>query len=467
MKKIGGWILLAVLMGSLSLFAGFKIVERMREERIDQFVADKEALLAKQGRVKIQTGNTGSTFVLAALPTDGKGESAKELEEQILAFTESQLGAAAPSGQIERIALVETEEGTTPLKGITTRSLRLTTYQVDWFSIREGKKAQGPLLYVTKDLNRFTLLDLLPNESGARTIIQTVLREQLTQAGVAVADVDGLLAPYEELDLRAQDFTYTEGQLSLPLATKPAGLTDLILPLPALYSVLESSYLSDTDKKAYDDYLAQQAIDKKALRQVALTFDDGPNPATTPQILDLLKRYKVKATFFVLGQQVAGNEALLKRMAAEGHEVANHTFTHPNLTTLSPDQVKEEIGQTQAAIQKVLGTAPVLMRPPYGAVNQSVVDAMGLPSIYWSVDSEDWSNRNPQLITQIIQAQTQPGSIILMHDIHQPTVEALEPVLAFLTGEGYNLVTTSELLGKNLNPQLIYYDQEAAGPASH
>ena len=223
----------------------------------------------------------------------------------------------------------------------------------------------------------------------------------------------------------------------------------------------------ETDRQAYEAYQIEQAekLRQATEQMVSLTFDDGPNPKTTPLILDILKKYNAKATFFILGQNIAGNEDIIRRMVAEGHEVANHSWSHPNFTKLSPDQIKQEVEQTQAALEQITGQRPLMVRPPYGAVNQTVMNAMNLPAIYWSVDSLDWKSRDPKAILNVIQANTHPGSIVLLHDIHQPTAESIEPVIQYLQGQGYNLGTLSNLLGPNLNSQLIYYDRDSSRPA--
>lgn len=150
-------------------------------------------------------------------------------------------------------------------------------------------------------------------------------------------------------------------------------------------------------------------------------------------------------------------------MVAEGHVVANHTWNHPNLVKIPIEQVKKEIQDTQAAIEAATGIPSTMVRPPYGSVNQSVIDQMGLPSICWSVDSKDWKSRNAKAIFQEVKAHVCPGSIILMHDIHQPTVDSLESVLQYLTAERYSMVTVPELLGTVLDPQRIYYSRESSG----
>lgn len=179
--------------------------------------------------------------------------------------------------------------------------------------------------------------------------------------------------------------------------------------------------------------------------RVALTFDDGPNEKTTPKALEILKRYNAKATFFVMGQSAVGHTDILQRMHAEGHEIGNHTWDHPNLTKLPAEKIKEEIHKTNDLIMKATGQKPVYLRPPYGATNATVKTVTGLKEMLWSVDTEDWKNHNTQAMMTNIKKQLRPGGVILMHDIHQTTIDALPTIMDYLTTQGYYFVTVGEL----------------------
>lgn len=181
---------------------------------------------------------------------------------------------------------------------------------------------------------------------------------------------------------------------------------------------------------------------------IALTFDDGPNPLTTPQIVSILQAEHVPGTFFMVGSRLAGNEALLQRMHASGDEIGNHSWSHPDLSKLPPDQVKQQIVQTQGAIKAAGVPAPTLFRPPYGAVNQTVTDAAKpLTLALWNEDPKDWAARTPQQVLMSGEAAAQPGGVIDLHDIYQVTVEALQPLIQNLKGRGFNFVTMSQLMG--------------------
>ena len=176
--------------------------------------------------------------------------------------------------------------------------------------------------------------------------------------------------------------------------------------------------------------------------------------------MDILAKYRIKATFFVQGKNIAGNESILKRMKSEGHEVGNHSWNHPVLTKLSLEDAKKQITDTESAITSVLGTSSKLMRPPYGAISDDIRNGMDLSYILWNVDSLDWKSLNEAKILAEIQHQVSNGSIILMHDIHQPSINALPRVIEYLKEQGYSFVTVSELLNSRLQPHHIYYSRE-------
>lgn len=180
-------------------------------------------------------------------------------------------------------------------------------------------------------------------------------------------------------------------------------------------------------------------------KRVALTFDDGPHPRNTEKILELLKKYNAKATFFMLGSNVEHYPEIAKKIAEEGHETGNHTWNHKDLRIQTPEKIMEEVEKTNEIIERVTGVLPSVFRPPYGTTNEQVETAVLMTPVMWTVDTLDWKNRDPEAIIEIVQSNVEDGSIILMHDIHDATVEALEVILEYLDKEGYNFVTISEL----------------------
>ena len=193
-------------------------------------------------------------------------------------------------------------------------------------------------------------------------------------------------------------------------------------------------------------------------RAVALTFDDGPG-AWTPRLLDALKAYDARATFFVLGKFVAGQEALLRRIVAEGHELGNHTFTHRDPFTLTDDELRGELRRAQTAIEQAAGVRPRFARPPYGHDAERfdrVATALDLDTVLWSVDPEDSRHADVERMVRATLGTVHVGAIVGLHDswppgrhsayAREPSVRAVETMLPELRARGYELLTLSELL---------------------
>lgn len=188
---------------------------------------------------------------------------------------------------------------------------------------------------------------------------------------------------------------------------------------------------------------------------IAITFDDGPHPKETDKILDILQKYNAKATFFVVGKHVNWYTDSVVRASEEGHEIGNHTYNHPDISTLSQDQIKTEIKNCEEIILQKTGKKPTLFRPPFGNYNQNSLSelskSMGYTVVLWSgVDAKDWRNPPAEEISNKIIKNVKPGDIILLHDYGtENTVKALDTILSTLTQKGYKFVTVSELLDKN------------------
>jgi peptidoglycan/xylan/chitin deacetylase (PgdA/CDA1 family) len=183
---------------------------------------------------------------------------------------------------------------------------------------------------------------------------------------------------------------------------------------------------------------------------IALTFDDGPNATLTPKLLDLLAARHLKATFFVVGQNAADQPDILRRAVREGHEIANHSWSHPNLGKMSDDAVRRELQRTEDAIVAAIGKKPTLLRPPYGSITAHqkrwIHDEFGYRIIIWDVDPLDWKRPGPSVVTARILKETKAGSIVLAHDIHPPTIEAMPATFDQLMKKGFKSVTVTELL---------------------
>jgi peptidoglycan/xylan/chitin deacetylase (PgdA/CDA1 family) len=196
---------------------------------------------------------------------------------------------------------------------------------------------------------------------------------------------------------------------------------------------------------AVEPRVIQQAISDPRLRtgtgNIRLTFDDGPG-AYTEQVLNILSRYNVHATFYLIGRNVTQNPGTVQRIVNEGHRVGNHSFSHPNLTYLSRAGVVQELRSTQEAIRSASGVTPTAFRPPQGAVNHTVREvaaSMGLSIDLWSVDPQDWTQPGAGVITQRVLSHEGPGSVVLLHSLYRQTVDALPGIIEGIRAQGYTL----------------------------
>jgi peptidoglycan/xylan/chitin deacetylase (PgdA/CDA1 family) len=183
---------------------------------------------------------------------------------------------------------------------------------------------------------------------------------------------------------------------------------------------------------------------------IAMTFDDGPHASNTPRLLDMLRQRNIKATFYVIGENARRYPNILRRMINEGHEIGNHTESHAYLTKLSDNGVRKELNSCREAIIAATGVAPVTMRPPYGAISSRqkswIHQEWGYPSIMWSVDPNDWKRPGPSVVASRLISGAGSGGILLAHDIHKGTIDAMPEALDRLLAKGYRFVTVSQLI---------------------
>lgn len=177
----------------------------------------------------------------------------------------------------------------------------------------------------------------------------------------------------------------------------------------------------------------------------AITFDDGPGKHTD-RILSILEKYNARATFFVQGKNVAAYKSVMQRAVSLGNEIGNHTWSHVNLSGSSAGIIAQQINSTNAAVYNATGVYPRLYRPPYGAYNKTVLNCVPMAAVMWSVDTLDWKTRSPAKTLASVKRDTYDGGIILMHDIHSPTADAVESVVRHLLMNNFQLVTVSELI---------------------
>lgn len=354
----------------------------------------------------------------------------------------------------ENLVFYYTEKQDSTLKGIVNRSVMKQVYDLTSLKVEETEKTSLAKVHLTEDGKTFTLDQLFSDASKAKEKLTKELTSFLQDKKLEQEKFNQIVKGFSDQDLSAWNFDYKDSQIILYPSQSVENLNEIALPVSSFFELIQSSYLLDKDAELYKAYL-----EKKNRKVVALTFDDGPNPATTNQALDTLSKYGIKATFFVLGKNISGNEEILKRMKSEGHVIGNHSWSHPVLSKLSLDEAKKQITDTEDALAKVLGSSSKLMRPPYGAITDDIRNSLNLSFIMWDVDSLDWKSKNETAILTEVQRQVKNGSIILMHDIHVETVNALPKVIDYLKEQGYEFVTVPEMLHSRLKSHELFYDR--------
>ncbi|MFF2921481.1 polysaccharide deacetylase family protein [Streptomyces celluloflavus] len=265
---------------------------------------------------------------------------------------------------------------------------------------------------------------------------------------------------------RGQSIAGLLAATSLVLALSGCATFDVTAPVdarndaPAANVKDKDAQLARDAKSGAKDDAAADGVDCRKAKCVALTFDAGPSE-NTPRLLDILKQEKVHATFFMLGKNhVADRPAEVKRIDAEGHELANHTWSHQILTEIKPEEVKRELSRVQDAVQEITGKKPRLMRPPQGKTDEMVSDVsrdLGLAQVLWSVTAKDYQTTDSALITKRVLEQTKRDGVILLHDIYKGTVPAVPGIIKELKNRGFTIVTVSQLLSPATpEPGMVY-----------
>jgi peptidoglycan/xylan/chitin deacetylase (PgdA/CDA1 family) len=275
----------------------------------------------------------------------------------------------------------------------------------------------------------------------------------LTRRGfiAAAATLSGCTAAFSEKD---------KGRLPPPIANSPAAPVKTKANSGYRTPPVQGPVPRNPDMALRSDFNRASGVTFTRVQVsgkfIAMTFDDGPHPQNTPRLLDMLRARNIKATFYVIGRNVDLYPAVVRRTVAEGHEIGNHTYTHRLLSKLGDADVRQEMARTRDAISRAAGVQPRTMRPPYGGLLQAqrelVHSEFGYPTILWSVDPLDWKRPGPSVVASRIISGTTPGGIVLAHDLHSSTVDAMPAALDGLLRQGYRFVTVSQLLAMKVDP---------------
>ncbi|MDZ8170915.1 polysaccharide deacetylase family protein [Microbacterium xanthum] len=293
---------------------------------------------------------------------------------------------------------------------------------------------------IRRDAGSLSLAPVAPPEGQAVALVDAALATTVpaSDGSLVVTIPAGFTAP--ELEALGMTATTT----ATPVAIAPPRSAELVSAIGA--DVVAAVVSGDPFTAPAGPPEGRRDVDCALFACVALTYDDGPSD-WTPTILDAAREHDAGLTFFALGQKAAAWADTIARATSEGHLVENHTWNHPDLTTLEPERIRAEIDDTSAALRAASGQPVRAFRPPYGAWDREVLRVAGLPAILWDVDTEDWKQPGDDELVRRAVTEPRPGSIVLQHDIHANTGRTVDRVMSGLRDRGFVLVTVAQLFG--------------------
>lgn len=455
------FIFLLTLIG-FNISSGHRMNANIKEVDEENGVAAEqiEIIESKYPGLHLETitaSNDTYIYAINSIKTDSL-DLTKNIEQWIEKSKEQFISDAQSNAILGRTASLNINLKTIPIAdgiynlifskyGITGGANGKNEIKVFTVNVKEDRLYQLTDFIEETDENRTELIQIILEQLNENTELQAlVMEDKLVESLASFDDVTWSITE-EALILYWDEYEIAAGS---------AGTIQLTLPIEKIQHLVsdrkhELLHLDFTLTNEETDVI--KVPERKPLdpdgKYVALTFDDGPHKTNTERVLNSLKEFDVKATFFMLGNQVDYYPSLVQRVAKEGHEIGNHSNTHPDLSKVDANRVQKEFETTNQRIYDVIGRYPTVFRPPYGSYNNNIITQatnLNLPIIMWSVDSLDWKTKNATSISHEILSTTTNGSIILMHDIHDATADALPSVLRNLKEQGYSFVTVSQLL---------------------
>lgn len=302
-------------------------------------------------------------------------------------------------------------------------------------------------VYDSNDKRFLGLEDLITQEELEKLVpkIQKELMDQYSEC-FSVQQLNQNLSPiFKNFPL----FTFTNEDLNLyfnpnEIANGSCGIIDTTIPLDHINLKIEDIELGTNTTKEYTVLKETSKVIDPHKKMIAITFDDGPG-RYTKDILKTLTKYDANATFFVLGNKVEVYDETAREIVKQGSEIGNHSYNHKWLIKLKSDDFMDQVNQTQSIVKRITGITPKVLRPTYGSVNDTIRKNTNLDIVLWNVDTLDWKIKDPKQIANRVIGKVEDGDIVLMHDTHKRTVEALKIILPELKREGFQFVTVSEL----------------------
>lgn len=324
-------------------------------------------------------------------------------------------------------------------------NIRILSLHAEYKKGIYNKLNEKNIYYDTNQNKEILLNDYLQNTDDTSALSELIcleLQKILLEKNISISEEE-LKIMSDLNNFQYVDYKLNEAGLELNYIIKQP--QDLKTSIHLSYDQINSYLKSEYQKKV--DYSIKRDLTPFAGKKlIAFTFDDGPNTATTEVLLNGLSKYNAKVTFFVLGNKVNSNSAILKRAYDEGNQIGSHTYNHKNLIKLNEAQIKAEINNTASVVKNIIGVEPTALRPPYGNANAYVRNNVNVPIILWNIDPLDWKYRDKNIVKENIVKNAKDGDIVLVHDIYMSSVEGALLAMEELYKNGFAFVTIDEMM---------------------
>ena len=409
--------------------------------------------------VTVKDETKGNVEVQELIPTDASGNPIEAIATQMDSLKQSILEKYA--GASKKTLIFFKVYQTKIISSVNDIHYYVSVYQQKdrGFEQLEFEELSHQLVFADS-LEPFEISKLFKNELAMSNFFVKKALGEAKANGLADEQTEKITVQFMDGNWKKLDASIIQNGIRVKYKDANDQEAQWTIPFTELFAYMKEEMIPETEK---DNFVQYRAVVKEKLgkKRVALSFDDGPSAELTPKVLDLLKQYNAHATFYIVGSHVEGNEAIIRRIVDEGHELGDHSYSHPYLPKKSADEVYNEVKKTSDLIAKAsLGLRPMSLRPPYGGYDKMVAVQAGIAIVNWSIDSLDWKYRDAAKTIEHIKENTHNGGILLMHDIHAESVEALPAVLEYLKSEGYELVTVDELMADQpLQPNYAYFNR--------
>lgn len=453
-KKTGKFLIVGSVILCISII-GLTWHKSYNKKNEENFLLEKSRVL-KDIDIETKQENTESYRIF----TDYPKLKNKEISQSLEAFTDGEITAFKvnyPENQKvtnEFYQNFETYRLSENIVGFKFNSMVMNKNMANPINTVHTKSYNletGNPLYITDILSSTSSLSEISKIAYDKLSNEKIYKESKEE----ITDLKEGLSPKEE---NFENFILDNNVLILyfkpyQIGSRSNPISSVKIPFNELSNIVKKEYLeSDSlnDSQSNGEVLNSQSKQvEKNLRKkklVALTFDDGPDPNTTPRLLSILKKENIPATFFVLGNRVQFYPEIVRKAEQAGHQIGSHTYNHLNLPELPIEEAQKEVNMTQDIIKQTIGKDPAGTRPPYGAITPQITTIINNPVIQWSVDSLDWESKNADSIEQVVLNEVYDGSIILMHDIYDTSVDGAQKVITDLKKQGYTFVTVNQLI---------------------